>query len=797
MSTWLWFPADFEIWLGNRFNNRRTERGCMFPPFWKQDSHWATVEFSREYDLSAPEQISIWTEGAFNYMLDGKLTLLTTTGGHTATGSAPAATTVVPAGHHKINIKIHNTATPPALFIQGTGIIQTDATWLVTHEDKIWIDELGVAHGSGIYHTPGFWHFDSPDTPPSRFQLARRDVQPVSERTITRQSQDRQSSISKLLDFGRETMGYIVLHGISGKGIVDVYYGESEAEALDREHCEMLDRFPIEGTLQNEFHFIAPESKAFRYVLIDLPEGMTIDTVSMQYEYLPQDPTRSGSFECSDDELNRIWQVGAYTMDLTTREFMMDGIKRDRWTWSGDAIQSYLMNYYLRFDSATVRRTIRQLRGKDPVSSHINTILDYTFYWFNSVYDYYMYTGDRAFVCEMYPRMLTLMDYCLGRLAPASASPTSAVLVGSRLFDDKPLWAIGQPDDWVFIDWVDFPMHKRGIVCFEQLLFCKSLETMQLCRDLVGDLSDLEMSNLHLSHLQPDGSLPDYGLLAKELKAHIDQTFWSDDHHAYLHAIEPAPATVPDVSASGPTFTLNPQVTKFPNMFAILYNYVSEQRQQQILEHVMQNPQIPAITTPYMRFYELAALCQLGLQADVLPEIKAYWGGMLREGATSFWEKYNPEYSDGLEPLAPGASPRAPHLTMYGRPYGKSLCHAWGASPVYLLGRYYLGVEPLQPGYGATQPASVASSSAAAHPASVASGSAVGTTPQPAYTVRPQLAGLDWLKGDVPTPCGPIHIQMDTHSVTVTAPQGLGTGLLIIGQQSVIIPAGQSVTLAL
>jgi hypothetical protein len=26
----------------------------------------------------------------------------------------------------------------------------------------------------------------------------------------------------------------------------------------------------------------------------------------------------------------------------------MDGIKRDRWTWSGDAIQSYLMNYYLR-----------------------------------------------------------------------------------------------------------------------------------------------------------------------------------------------------------------------------------------------------------------------------------------------------------------------------------------------------------------------------------------------------------------------------------------------------------------
>jgi len=26
---------------------------------------------------------------------------------------------------------------------------------------------------------------------------------------------------------------------------------------------------------------------------------------------------------------------------------------------------------------------------------------------------------------------------------------------------------------------------------------------------------------------------------------------------------------------------------------------------------------------------------------------------------------------------------------MYGRKYGKSLCHAWGAAPLYLLGRYY------------------------------------------------------------------------------------------------------------
>ena len=37
-QTWIWYPGDYEIWLGNQMNNRRTERGAFFPPFWKTDS---------------------------------------------------------------------------------------------------------------------------------------------------------------------------------------------------------------------------------------------------------------------------------------------------------------------------------------------------------------------------------------------------------------------------------------------------------------------------------------------------------------------------------------------------------------------------------------------------------------------------------------------------------------------------------------------------------------------------------------------------------------------------------------
>ena len=421
----------------------------------------------------------------------------------------------------------------------------------------------------------------------------------------------------------------------------------------------------------------------------------------MDYEYLPFDEEKSGSFRCDDDELNRIWEVSAYTMDLTTREFFMDGIKRDRWTWSGDAIQSYLMNFYLRYDLDCVKRTIRQLRGKDPVTAHVNTIMDYTFYWFKSISDYYEYSGDEAFVQEMYPRMKTLMDYSLNR--------TNA--------DGM---AEGQPDDWIFVDWVDFPMHKRGVLAFEQILFYKALETMARCAEICKDQEQ------------------HYAEQAAALREKVTALFWNQKQSAFLHAVEDG--------------KMNPQITKFPNMFAILYDFVSEEEKKQIMQGVMLNKDIPSITTPYMRFYELAALCEMGLQKEVLPEIKAYWGGMLREGATSFWEKYNPEET-GTQ-----------HLAMYGRPYGKSLCHAWGASPVYLLGKYYLGVKPTKPGYAE-------------------------------YEVCPVLGGLEWMEGEVPTPFGNVCVKMDARQVSVKS-DGV-TGTLLIGGKRIDIPVGKEINITL
>lgn len=657
-ATWIWYPGDFEINLANKVQNRRTERNTFFPVFWKMDAHYVLMDFHKVLDIKEPETVKIYAEGTYNVKLDGK-----------AFEGEPGEIKV-PAGKHKINIKVYNQANVPAVFVQGKTIV-SDSSWLVTFEDKEWIDETGKTSDASAteWLNAGCWNFNSPTQLPSQFKLPTK---PLSAVAVTKSKQ------SLLLDFGKETFGFIQLHGVTGNGKVNIYYGESKEEALSTEHCETLDRMNINSSSKKNIQTTL--SKAFRYVNIQYDANVLLDSVSMLYEF--SDVKEKGSFICNDDEVNRIYNVAQYTFRLNTREFFIDGIKRDRWVWSGDAYQSFLMNYYSFFDKETVTRTLFALRGKDPVTAHINTIMDYTFYWFLGIYDYYLYTGDQSFIKQFYPRMKTLMDYCLSRR-------------------NKDGLMEGLPGDWVFIDWAD-KLSKKGEVSFEQLLFCKSLETMALCANIANEKED---ANLYTS-------------LSTNLRKKIFDFYWNNDKRALVHSRINGKQT--------------DNVTRYANMFAIFFNYFNQQQKEAVKKSVLLNDSIQKITTPYMQFYELEALCAMEEQDYVLKEMKEYWGGMLKLGATTFWEEYNP------------AQKGAEHYAMYGRAFGKSLCHAWGASPVYLLGKYYLGISPTTAGYKT-------------------------------YFIKPALGGLQWMQGKVPTPNGNIQEYCSTTEIKISSTTGTGT----------------------
>ncbi|MFV0269863.1 MAG: hypothetical protein ACK5HT_22310, partial [Draconibacterium sp.] len=414
----------------------------------------------------------------------------------------------LPAGKHSLLFLIENYKTFPSLLIQGNHV-RTDNSWTVTNQDN-------------SYYGAASADFAKPDAPPASFSL---EYTPITAKVI------QQDKNALLLDFGKETFGKIVVKKLKGQGRLKLFYGESKEEALAKTEAETYDYLDINRQFPTDE---TTDTRAFRYIYAVWEEGISFQEISALYKYLPLE--QKGTFECSDSLLNRIYDVSLYTLQLTTREFHLDGIKRDRWIWSGDALQSYLMNFYSFCDEGVNTRTLYTLRGHDPVKMHINTILDYSFYWMIGIYDHFLYTGDSAFVKQIYPQMKTLMDFCLERT-------------------NKNGFVEGLTGDWVFIDWA--PIEKDGEISFQQLLLARSLEAMALSAEIANDQAFAERCKKQ----------------SETIRQQIVDVFWSDERGAFLHKRKDG--------------VLDNTVTRYANMFSILFGYAGNDMIGQIRDNVI------------------------------------------------------------------------------------------------------------------------------------------------------------------------------------------------------------------
>src|SRR6185312_12453239 len=71
-ASWIWYPGDYSIWLSNKMQTRRTERGTFLPPFWKLYSPYPLMEFHKDFVLPGAEDAHLYVEGQYNVSLDGK-----------------------------------------------------------------------------------------------------------------------------------------------------------------------------------------------------------------------------------------------------------------------------------------------------------------------------------------------------------------------------------------------------------------------------------------------------------------------------------------------------------------------------------------------------------------------------------------------------------------------------------------------------------------------------------------------------------------------------------------------------
>lgn len=575
---WLWYPGDFELYHRMRQDFSRVERGFGWPAFWKSEGFRNRVAFRRKYALARETRFCVHSRAV----------------GHVLVGEKkyPFGQVICcPAGEVSISIHAARIEAFPCVYIEGEAV-RSDEGWYV--EDYA---QPPVPAGCSRY-------FTSPAQDPARWDYSEKTCLPVkTERVDGGVLYQFETELTAVLwaRCGRERL----------EGMV-IYCGESREEALDREHCYYSWR-PDPDTGKT------PRC-AVRFAFI--PGGEVELAAVHQYVDIPV----RAKFACGDPVLDKIWSVAEHTFRLCSGIFFIDGVKRDRWIWSGDAYQSLFVNRYLMADPDIERRTLLALRGDDPMTRHINTIMDYSLLWVLGVKEHFDDYGDRDFLELVYPKVCSLLEFC-----------------GKSL--DGRGFLTPREGDWVFIDWAD--LDKDGPLGAEQMLLCA-------CWEAAARLSQA---------LGRDGS--PYRARRERLAEQIERCYWDGELGAYV-----------DSFTSG-----RRHVSRQTNLLAVRCGVADAAKTELILKNVIDNPAVPPITTPYFNFFQLDVLAACGRLDQVMEALRGYWGGMLDRGAVTFWEEFDPAVT-GPE-----------QYDMYGDKFGKSLCHAWAASPIYLLGRYFAGLR--------------------------------------------------------------------------------------------------------
>lgn len=653
MSQWIWKFGEFENYHSLLLHSSRQNYGYIEPVVWKQYPCEPVVVFKKEVTTAGGE-IRISACGDFTvtvgYIWEDSWE------SHPCWGQKVIT---LKAGHAVITVRVSNLQTFPCLYVEGA--VETDGTWICDDLTSHW-----EAVGTNEF-------FCEPNRSPEVFPFARERLDYIHKEPVNG---------GVLFDFGKETYAAVALSGLT-QPKVTVCYGESREEALDPVWSVIhFTGTPVDGRF-------AYRSSAFRYIWVSDP-GAALEA---EYEYLPL--ARRGEFSCTDALVNRVWETAAYTFHLNCREFFLDGIKRDHWVWCADAYQCLFVNRYLFFDPDIEQRTLIALAGKKPFVKHINTIVDYTFFWFIALYEHYRTYGDMDFLTRIAPQMEEIMRYCLR-------------------CEDSDGFVRGQEGDWVFIDWAD--MDKTGALCGEQILWAKALECYARLREVL------------------DQPVPAMEAKIKGLQGRIIEKFYDPAAGAFIDSYE-----------SG-----RQNITRHSNILAYLFLSCDEAVKAEIYKNVILNDAVPPITTPYFKFYENQVHCMAGNSVMLEESIRGYYGGMLRLGATTFYEEFDPKKS-GCE-----------HLSMYGRPYEKSLCHAWSASPIYLLGAYRLGVRNTGVAYST-------------------------------FDVRPQVGGLKAISGKVPVPGGAVSVSVNEREIRVLS--DIAGGTLWVADRSYPLNAGEEFVL--
>jgi hypothetical protein len=235
-------------------------------------------------------------------------------------------------------------------------------------------------------------------------------------------------AVTIVVDFGRDVSGYprLELAGPAG-ATIDVSY----CERLREDGRARVQRANV-ITSQNVHRYILREGEqawetferaGFRYLQLtvspapDRPDApVRIRRANVNFtSYLVGN---RGSFACSDADLTRIWNAGAYTLQLCMQDGFEDCPSREQRQWVGDAYVESMVNYACFGDARLTAKEIRQVaqsQRRDGMTQMATPsdlgatnglyIADYCLAWIMTAGDYLLHTGDTSVVDDVFPNV--------------------------------------------------------------------------------------------------------------------------------------------------------------------------------------------------------------------------------------------------------------------------------------------------------------------------------------------------------------------------------------------------------
>jgi len=268
-----------------------------------------------------------------------------------------------------------------------------------------------------------------------------------------------------VLDFGKEVGGIPSLQfGTASDSAQSVFLAFSESllytgpqsDRSDGGHGQdgnLIAAVTAQGT------YTVPAEKlrgGFRYLTVGLQTRGSVELTSVTLYFTPAPALSdlraySGSFRSNDDLLNRIWYAGAYTVQMNTIDplqgriwpppasnwfnngvsgsgttILVDGAKRDRLIWPGDLGIEALTAYLSTGDTLSVKNDLDTLFAHQDSAgglpyvgpeANFGTVSDTYHLWtLNVVIDYYLYSGDRAWVIAHWPQIKKAVAFSTAKI---------------------------------------------------------------------------------------------------------------------------------------------------------------------------------------------------------------------------------------------------------------------------------------------------------------------------------------------------------------------------------------------